>query len=354
MIAVIGSLVFVPGCKRSDLADPDMHNNAGFFINLSGVANPGTLFVTQGGGWQNSYINMTARYNDGNPVAGKSIFMKINEEFGTFPGDKRTAVITTNSQGQASIRYSVSQLAIEQIGSELLILIQAWMQVDLYNVYDFIPLQLVTNMPDEDVNTLAYFVSGNYQSIPSIGGNFSVYLYNSTGSDPITYIVGITDTSMITSPANGTTGTTDSTVDFTVSENSSGSPRSTIVTITAQSPDDVLGSPISIIVIQSIASGNTFAATISGSTDIPASSGGNFSVYLYNSTGSDPINYRIDIIDTNSIIASPSTGTTGTTNNTEFFTVNPGTSGDTATITITATSPGDVAGQFFTFNVTLI
>ncbi|MCK4944048.1 MAG: hypothetical protein KAS65_10745, partial [Candidatus Aminicenantes bacterium] len=136
MIAVIGSLVFVPGCKRSDLADPDMHEPAGFIINLSGVANPGLLFVSQGGGWQNSYINMTALYNDGNPVVGKGIVMKINEEFGTFPGDKRTAVITTNSQGKASIRYSVSQLAIDEIGADLLIYIQAWMQVDLYNVYD--------------------------------------------------------------------------------------------------------------------------------------------------------------------------------------------------------------------------
>ena len=75
MIAVIGSLVFVPGCKRTDLADPDMHEPAGFIINLSGVANPGILFVTQGGGLQNSYINMTALYNDGNPVAGKTIFI---------------------------------------------------------------------------------------------------------------------------------------------------------------------------------------------------------------------------------------------------------------------------------------
>jgi len=262
MIAVIGSLVFVPGCKRTDLADPDMHEPAGFFINLSGVANPGLLFVSQGGGWQNSYINMTALYNDGSPVVGKGIIMKINEEFGTFPGDKRTAVITTNSQGKASIRYSVSQLAIDQIGADLLIYIQAWMQVDLVNVYDLIPLQLVTNQPDTLVNTFSSIIIGNPDEDTAdddidlddtgITGDvtFNVYLYNSTGTSTINYLVTVSDPSgIISSPTNGATGSTPFTEIITIDSSVlpvAGNTASIIFTVT--SPSDLLGTTITITI----------------------------------------------------------------------------------------------------------
>ena len=251
MIAVIGSLVFVPGCKRTDLADPDMHEPAGFIINLSGVANPGLLFVSQGGGWQNSYITMTALYNNGNPVVGKGIVMKINDEFGTFPGDKRTAVITTNSQGKASIRYSISQLAHDQIGADLLIYIQAWMQVDLYNVYDVIPLQLVTNMPDEEVNTFMAIQQGSSDDIDATtGGSFNVLLYNSTGTESINYIINIVDTNSIISSHSdgdtGSTGTTGNTETFEVTTGTVG--WTATITITAITPADVTGTSFIITV----------------------------------------------------------------------------------------------------------
>ena len=245
------SLLALNSCVRSDVTDPDMHANAGFLINLSGVANPGTLFVTQGGGWQNSYITMNAKFNDGTPVVGRNILMKIGEEFGTFPGDKRTAVITTNSQGTASIRYSISQLAIDQIGPEKLVYIQAWMQGDLINVYDLIPIQLVTNMPDAEVNTFMAVPTDNRSISAATGGSFNVFLYNSTGTESITYLINITDADGIisshTDGDTGSTGTAGNTETFEIVDTGT-SGQSATITITAVTPSDVAGTTYTITV----------------------------------------------------------------------------------------------------------
>ena len=252
------SLLALNSCVRSDVDDPGMDPNAGFFINLSGVANPGTLFVTQGGGWQNSYITMNAKFNDGTPVVGRNILMKIGEEFGTFPGDKRTAVITTNSQGTASIRYSISQLAIDQIGPEMLIYIQAWMQGDLINVYDLIPIQLVTNMPDDGANALAVLLIDtgvDPMNIPNTGGTVNYQIYNSKGDDGITFLVTLQDSANnadwvgLSTPS----GTTPTTLVITIADGGTGAttpPRTAVILITATGPDDVVNDTETITIHQ--------------------------------------------------------------------------------------------------------
>ncbi len=253
MIAVIGALVFVPGCKRSDLADPDMHEPAGFIINLSGVANPGLLFVSQGTSPAISYLNTTALYNNGTPVTGKNIVFKISDDIGYFPGGSRTAVRTTNAQGKTSIQYSVTHLAIDKIGSDSMIYIQALMQVDLYNVWEIIPLQLVTNMPDDGANQLAITLVDtgvDPLNVPNLGPVTLNYLvFNSKGTDAISFLVTIpaTDTWITSSVASGTT---DSTIAFTVADNTGNPSRSTTIIITATAPADVFNQTETITINQ--------------------------------------------------------------------------------------------------------
>ncbi len=348
------SLLAVPGCKRSNVTDPDMIANDSYQINLSGIANPSTLLITQGCPDKTSQITMTAIYNNGEPIAGKQIIMKINDEIGFFPGGYTTTVISTNSSGKAYTTYTVSHFAREKIGHSNLIYLDAYLQTDLnplYGVHDMIPIQLITDIPDIEVDTLAYVITGS-TSFGASGGEFSVFLYNSTGTASINYVIGISDTSMITSPAPGTSGATESDVTFTVSKNDTSSTRTATITITATA-DGIEGSPITITVTQG-ASNNTFACNQSGNTiNITAATGGSFSAYLSNSTDIIPINYTISIVDSNKIITSPSNGTNGTTPYTQIFNVRNGIIGWTAVIKITATSPADVAGVSHVITVVL-
>ncbi len=254
MIAVIGSLVFVPGCKRTDLADPDIHEHAGFIINLSGVANPGLLFVSQGTSPAVSYLNTTALYNNGTPVSGKNIVFKISDDIGYFPGGSRTAVRTTNSQGKTSIQYSVTHLAIDKIGADKLVYIQALMQVDLYNVWEIIPLQLVTNMPDDGANQLAITLVDtgvDPLNVPNLGPVTLNYLvFNSKGTDAISFLVTIPAAAATWITSSVASGTTDSTITFTVADNSTFPTRSTTITITATAPADVFNQTETITINQ--------------------------------------------------------------------------------------------------------
>jgi hypothetical protein len=252
------SLLAVPGCKRSNVTDPDMIVNDSYQINLSGIADPSTLFVYQGCADQKSQITMSAIYNNGEPIAGKNIVLKIQDDVGYFPGDRKNIILHTNSSGKAFTTYTVTKFAREKIKAGLLTYIQAWIQTDLnptYGIYDLIPIQLLSDLYEEVSNTFAHLITVNPDEdgtadenitlTAATGGTIQIYVYNSTGTDVIGFAISVIDpNSIITSPLGGT-GATDSTQTIIV-DNTGTAGDTASITYTAISPTDAVGQSFTI------------------------------------------------------------------------------------------------------------
>ena len=245
MFIILAALVVIPGCKRSDVTDPGMTPNAGFRVNLSGIANPGVLLVTLDTTPARSLLTFWAKRNDGTAIAGETIILKITEDIGYFPGDKRTTTVTTDAAGVAQIWYSVDHFAINTIGSSKYVYIEALLQDSgryIYG-YDPVPIYLVTNLPP--VDTLN--VSSRELTFGVDGGLQTISVFNSSGTDPISY-------SGVYAPTDGIsvsvgTGQTPDTLYIDVEPNTTGLDRTWIITLTASDPD-VEGDPIEITVTQ--------------------------------------------------------------------------------------------------------
>lgn len=154
MIGVIGSLVLAPGCTRNAVDDPDMHEPAGYFINLSGVAVPSTLYIYLGCNTQQSKINITALYNNGEPVINKKVDLIIEEIpttsgttlIGYFSGKKNSISVTTNSQGKVTVYYYVDDTDRERIVLEQEVNIRAYIETDLYPItYEVITVRVLSD-----------------------------------------------------------------------------------------------------------------------------------------------------------------------------------------------------------------
>lgn len=244
---VMAGLLFFSSCTRTNVADPDMDNNDSYYINLSGTANPSTLFIPTAG-QDSSTIHLLAHFNTGEPVVGREILLKLDDDIGYFPNDKRTITLVTNSQGRASTIYTVKHFVIDLIGPSKLIYIAAYIMSDLNPVnvdfHENIPILLLTTYTE--VDTLAATPAGpiTFEIDPS--GAQEIYVYNSSGGDnPIAYTYSV-DVGWIT--ITGFTGSTAETLSVECSTNA-GSARTGYITLTASS-SEVLNSPIIIQIDQ--------------------------------------------------------------------------------------------------------
>jgi len=244
-IVILAMLLLPSACKRTDVTDPGQIPNAGFRVSLSGTANPSVLYVPAVGFVQ-SLITVTALHNDGTPVAGHNVILKIHEEFGDFANDRSVQILPTNANGVISTYFKVGGAALQEIGAEYQMYIQATLQddgrVDFTTAEDWIPIRLITRNPD--VDTLAA-TPASIPSVPVEGGTYTISVFNSTSANSISFVENH-------SPDDGidvelSSGSTPSTITVTVDATSFA--RAWTITLTANDPD-VSGSPLTITINQ--------------------------------------------------------------------------------------------------------
>lgn len=148
------ALLTVPACKRTDVNDPGMIANDSYQINLSGTADPSTLYLYIGCDVQTSKLTLNAKFNNGEPVKNREIFLIIEEvptssgstRIGYFQGKKSTISITTNESGISYAYYYVDRTDRERIVLETNVYIRAYIESDLYpKVYEIIKIRVVSD-----------------------------------------------------------------------------------------------------------------------------------------------------------------------------------------------------------------
>lgn len=92
-------------CKRNSQNDPGMKPGANYRI-LTGTANPSILNVPRTNDTVSSHITVTATYNDGTPVSGKTVVFQAGN-YGYLDGNQISDVRTTNASGVAEINFYI-------------------------------------------------------------------------------------------------------------------------------------------------------------------------------------------------------------------------------------------------------
>lgn len=146
VIATVAGLLSTTSCKRSKVEDPDVIGPAGFRIQLSGTANPSTMYVPGDQTSDPSVITATAMHNDGTPAAGYKVIFEEGA-YGYFDGYRISDSRTTNASGVAQINYYIPA------GSPVKATIMTNISVTLVDdgrldnnisaVYDVIPVKLI-------------------------------------------------------------------------------------------------------------------------------------------------------------------------------------------------------------------
>lgn len=111
LIAIIGLVLALSSCKRTEIDDPTWDGPAGFYILLEGSANPAVLFID--GNIHRSTIYVRVTNNKGTPLAGATIFFEQlssstshNQlDWGYFENDANTIKKLTNANGEASVVF---------------------------------------------------------------------------------------------------------------------------------------------------------------------------------------------------------------------------------------------------------
>ena len=109
ILVIIGLVLTLSSCKRTELTDPSWDGPAGFYILLEGSANPALLFIN---GIPNpSTIRVRATNSDGTPLANQLVFFQqLNDMYGKvswgqFENGAATITKVTNANGEASVIF---------------------------------------------------------------------------------------------------------------------------------------------------------------------------------------------------------------------------------------------------------
>lgn len=108
-ITVFG-LLSTTSCKRNAPEEPDMTGPAGFYISLSGTANPSTIYISSSGGEAWADIIVRALNNDGSPASGYDVIFQ-DGGYGYFEGFRVSATRRTDAAGMAQMRYYIPSTA---------------------------------------------------------------------------------------------------------------------------------------------------------------------------------------------------------------------------------------------------
>jgi len=106
IIILAFALVFLASCTRSSVDDPDVIGPAGKRIQVSGTANPSTLYVPEH--LPAVYSDITARVlkNDGSPAVNYTVIFQTGM-YGYFDNYKISDTRTTDGGGNARIRFFI-------------------------------------------------------------------------------------------------------------------------------------------------------------------------------------------------------------------------------------------------------
>lgn len=106
VFVMICGLLSLNSCKKNKVKDPDMFSPAGFYITVSGTANPSTLYVPASGSSQPSRITAVVMDNKGNTLADRDVIFESGD-FGYFDNFEISKMIKTDSQGKAAVDYII-------------------------------------------------------------------------------------------------------------------------------------------------------------------------------------------------------------------------------------------------------
>jgi hypothetical protein len=111
ILIIVGLVLTVSSCKRTEVDDPVWDDPAGFYILLEGAADPAVFFID--GTIQRSTIYVRATDSKGRPIAGRTVFFEQltdstthqQIEWGYFENNTGTIRRTTNANGEVSVSF---------------------------------------------------------------------------------------------------------------------------------------------------------------------------------------------------------------------------------------------------------
>jgi len=290
IVLVISGILTTNSCKRSKVQDPNMNKPAGFYISLSGTANPSTLYLPSLDSEAETVITVKALKNDGTPAAGYPVVFEAGS-VGYFLGYRYSDERTTDLSGAAQIIYRVSNIRSELM-NQVTATLRDNTRLDMAGVTDSIPIKIIPAFP---------------QGITLHG---RVYSPEGTGIEGVVIEMAGADGNAsgitVTRPQGG--------YDFYVASGWYGTitPNSPGYTFVPQEYTFVDTSPVyfdmmDLDFIAYFESGNTLAADVTA-WDVEAE-GGTQEVNVFNATGDAEIDYTVTP-DSPWIHVSPNSGTT--------------------------------------------
>ena len=106
VFVMICGILSLNSCKKNKVPEPDMIGPAGFYITVSGTANPSTLYVPATGYSQPSHITALVMDNKGNTLADRYVIFESGD-FGYFDNYEISKMIKTDFQGRAEVDYII-------------------------------------------------------------------------------------------------------------------------------------------------------------------------------------------------------------------------------------------------------
>jgi hypothetical protein len=111
LIIIIGLVLAVSSCKRTEIDDPSWEGPAGFNILLEGSVNPALLLIDGHMHTSQIYVRVTDAKN--NPLAGETIFIEQladstsheQIDWGYFSGGYPTVQKVTNANGEINVTF---------------------------------------------------------------------------------------------------------------------------------------------------------------------------------------------------------------------------------------------------------
>ncbi|NIM15951.1 MAG: hypothetical protein GTO45_28455 [Candidatus Aminicenantes bacterium] len=277
MICGILSLNF---CKKTKVPDPDMFSPAGFYITVSGTANPSTLWVPASEPAVTSIITAVVRDNQGNPLANTKVIFQT-DGFGYFENYTLSDVKLTNNMGEAQMVYFVGPGAsVKAAGSTFIKLtVPTDGRIDipiLSEVVDWVPIKVIPYL------TQGITLGGQIKTRSGNGVEGVVVTFTGEG--------GSTSGVVVTNP--------DGYYEFFVAAGWYGAiePNSDAYSFTPlnyqfDSDNPVYNDRRDLDFVADFEGGQTLAADVT-SWDVPVE-GGTQEVHVYNSTGDAHIDYTI-------------------------------------------------------------
>jgi hypothetical protein len=109
ILVIIGLVLTLSSCKRSELTDPSWEGPAGFYVLLEGSASPAVLLIN---GMPNpSTIRVRVTNSAGTPLVNQTIlFRQLDKNYdavslGVFEGGSATISRVTNANGEVSVIF---------------------------------------------------------------------------------------------------------------------------------------------------------------------------------------------------------------------------------------------------------